>query len=68
MTAIALLKKLFPAYFATIIGKCRPAQMFKSNNSTVPNKMRIGWHFSSNKCAYRDVYDASNSLNIFELN
>ena len=27
--------------------------MFKFNNSIVPNKVRIGWHFSSNKYAYR---------------
>ena len=30
--------------------------MFKFNNSIVPNKVRIGWHFSSNKYAYRDAY------------
>ena len=32
--------------------------MFKFNNSIVPNKVRIGWHFSSNKNAYRDAYSA----------
>ena len=32
--------------------------MFKSNNSVVPNKVHIGWHFSSNKYTYRDVYSA----------
>ena len=26
--------------------------MFKFNNSIMPNKVRIGWHFSSNKYAY----------------
>ena len=26
--------------------------MYKFNNSIVPNKVRIGWHFSSNKYAY----------------
>ena len=31
---------------------------FKFNNSIVPNKVRIGWPFSSNKYAYRDVYSA----------
>ena len=35
--------------------------MFKSNNSLVPNKVRIGWHFSSNKYACRDVYLAFKS-------
>ena len=30
--------------------------MLKFNNSIVPNKVHIGWHFSSNKYAYRDVY------------
>ena len=24
----------------------------------MPNKVRIGWHFSSNKYTYRDVYSA----------
>ena len=32
--------------------------MFKFNNSIVPNKVRIGWHFSSNKYAYRDAFSA----------
>ena len=35
--------------------------MFKFNNSIVPNKVRIGWHFSSNKYAYRDAYSALKS-------
>ena len=35
--------------------------MLKFNNSLVPNKVRIGWHFSSNKYAYRDVYSALKS-------
>ena len=35
--------------------------MLKFNNSIVPNKVRIGWHFSSNKHAYRDVYSALKS-------
>ena len=35
--------------------------MFKFNNSIVPNKVRIGWHFSSNKLAYRDAYSALKS-------
>ena len=35
--------------------------MLKFNNSIVPNKVRIGWHFSSNKYAYRDVYSALKS-------
>ena len=35
--------------------------MFKSNNTLVPNNVRIGWHFSSNKYAYRDVYSALKS-------
>ena len=38
--------------------------MFKFNNSIVPNKVRIGWHFSSNKYAYRDAYSALKSINI----
>ena len=41
-----------------IIGEYRLAQMFKFNNSIVPSKVRIGWHFSSNKYAYRDAYSA----------
>ena len=36
--------------------------MFKFNNSIVPNKVRIGWHFSSNKYMYRDAYSALNSI------
>ena len=61
-----LSQKLYPAQFATIIGEYRQAQMFKFNNSIVPNKVRIGWHFLSNKFAYRDVYSAlkSNMLDI----
>ena len=35
--------------------------MFKFNNSIVPNKVRIGWHFLSNKYAYRDAYSALKS-------
>ena len=35
--------------------------MLKFNNSIVPNKVRIGWHFSLNKYAYRDVYSALKS-------
>ena len=35
--------------------------MLKFNNSIVPNKVRIGWHFLSNKYAYRDVYSALKS-------
>ena len=35
--------------------------MFKFNNSIVPNKVRIGWHFSSNKYAYRDASSALKS-------
>ena len=40
--------------------------MFKFNNNIVPNKVHIGWHFLSNKYAYRDVYSAlkSNMLDI----
>ena len=36
--------------------------MLKFNNSIVPNKVRIGWYFSSNKYAYRDVYSALKSI------
>ena len=36
--------------------------MLKFNNSIVSNKVRIGWHFSSNKYAYRDVYSALKSI------
>ena len=35
--------------------------MFKFNNSIVPNKVRIGLHFSSHKYAYRDAYSALKS-------
>ena len=35
--------------------------MFLFNNSIVPNKVHIGWHFSSNKYAYRDAYSALKS-------
>ena len=38
--------------------------MFKFNNSIVPNKVRRGWHFSSNKYAYRDAYLALKSNRI----
>ena len=31
----------------------------------MPNKVRIGWHFSSNKYAYRDVYSALKSKQLF---
>ena len=47
---------------ATVIGVYRPAQMFKSNNRIVPNKMCIGWHFSSNKYVYRDAYLALKNI------
>ena len=40
--------------------------MFKFNNSIVPNKVHIGWHFSSNKYAYRDDYSALKSIQISE--
>ena len=36
--------------------------MFKFNNSIVPNKVRIGWHYSSNKYAYWDAYSALKSM------
>ena len=36
--------------------------MFKFNNRIVPNKVHIGWHFSSNKYAHRDAYSALKSL------
>ena len=36
--------------------------MFKFNNSIVPNKVHIGWHFSSNKYVYRDAYSALKSI------
>ena len=35
--------------------------MFKFNNNIVPNKVRIGWHFSSNKYVYKDAYSALKS-------
>ena len=38
--------------------------MFKFNNSIVPNKVHIGWHFLSNKYAYRDAYSALKSMSI----
>ena len=38
--------------------------MFKSNNSVVPNKVHIGWHFSSNKYTYRGVYSALKSKGV----
>ena len=38
--------------------------MFKSNNSVVPNKVSIGWHFSSNKYTYRDIYSALKSKGV----
>ena len=37
--------------------------MSKFNNSIVPKNVRIGWHFSSNKYAYRDAYSALKSKN-----
>ena len=37
------------------------AQMFKFNNSIVPNKVRIGWYFSSNKYTYKDAFSAHKS-------
>ena len=40
--------------------------MFKFNNSIVPNKVRIGWHFSSNKYACRDAYSALKSSVLFD--
>ena len=43
-----------------IIGEYRLAQMFEFN-IIVPNKVHIGWHFSSNKYAYRDAYSALKS-------
>ena len=39
--------------------------MFKFNNSIVPNKVRIGWHFSSNKYTYRDTYSTLEYLLLF---
>ena len=36
--------------------------MLKFNNSIMPNKVHIGWNFSSNKYAYRDVYSALKSI------
>ena len=38
--------------------------MFKFNNSIVSNKVHIGWHFSSNKYAYRDAYSALKSMKL----
>ena len=38
--------------------------MFKFNNSIVPNKVRIGWHFSSNKYPYWDAYSALKSKTV----
>ena len=38
--------------------------MFKFNTSIVPNKVHIGWHFPSNKYAYRDAYSAHKSNKI----
>ena len=46
---------------AMIIGEYMPAQMSTSNNRILPNKVCIGWHFSSNKYAYRDTYLALKS-------
>ena len=41
--------------------------MFTSNNGIVPNKVRIGWHFLSNKYAYRDAYSAlKSSLKVWQ--
>ena len=38
--------------------------MFKFNNSIMLIKVRIGWHFSSNKYAYRDTYSALKSRGV----
>ena len=38
-------------------------KMLKFNNSIVPSKVRIGWHFSLNKYTYRDAYSALKSIN-----
>ena len=35
--------------------------MFKFNNNIVPNKVHIGWHFSSNKYVCMDAYSALKS-------
>ena len=40
--------------------------MFKFNNSIVPNKERIGLHFSSNKHAYSDAYSALKSKSVWD--
>ena len=41
--------------------------MFKFNNSIVPIKVRIGWHCSSNKYAYRDTYSPLKSIDASNL-
>ena len=41
--------------------------MFKFNNSIVPNKVRIGWHFSSNKYVYRNTYLALKSRRFIDM-
>ena len=41
--------------------------MFKFNNGIVPNKVHIGWHFSSNKYSYRDAYSALKSSTSLEV-
>ena len=41
--------------------------MFKFNNSIVPNKVRIGWHFLSNKYPYRDAYSALKSISTVQI-
>ena len=43
-----------------IIGEYRLAKCLNLIK-VVPNKVRIGWHFSSNKYAYRDAYSALKS-------
>ena len=46
---------------ATIIREHRPAQMSKFNKHIMPNKVCIGWHFSSNRYIYGDAYLALRS-------
>ena len=41
--------------------------MSKFNNSIMPNKVRIEWHFSSNKYACRDAYSAHKSIFIIKM-
>ena len=42
--------------------------MFKFNNSIMPNKVGIGWHFSSDKYAYRGAYSALKSTVLSQTN